>query len=116
MTRALMYTQRDNMSVCVAHNVHLSSKLKNTVMVGPDKALIPGHMDTCSKTHTVRMHSEGYCSWVCMSVCLSVKSHLAYGVSVCPEIGHVLNGQQICGVFSETALLQRFSTPSVVRP
>ena len=61
------------------------------------------------------MRSEGYCSWVC----LSVKSHLAYGVSVRPENAVTYSagneGQKICGVFSETAPLQRSSTPSVVR-
>ena len=31
------------------------------------------------------MHSEDYCSWVCLSVCLSVKSHLTSGASVRPE-------------------------------
>ena len=30
---------------------------------------------------SARMRSEGYCSWVC----LSVKSHLTYGASVRPE-------------------------------
>ena len=70
------------------------------------------------------MRSEGYCSWVCLSVCLcvcvSVKSHLTYGASVRPENAVTYSagneGQKICGVFSETAPLQRSSTPSVVRP
>ena len=70
------------------------------------------------------MRSEGYCSWVCVSVCLcvcvSVKSHLTYGASVRPENAVTYSagneGQKICGVFSETAPLQRSSTPSVVRP
>ena len=57
---------------------------------------------------------------VCLSVCLSVKSHLAYGASVRPENAVTYSagneGQKICGVFSETAPLQRSSTPSVVRP
>ena len=64
------------------------------------------------------MRSEGYCSWVCVSV--SVKSHLTYGASVRPENAVTYSagneGQKICGVFSETAPLQRSSTPSVVRP
>ena len=67
------------------------------------------------------MRSEGYCSWVCLSVCLSVcvsvKSHLTYGASVRPENAVTYSagneGQTFCGVFSETALLQRSSTPSV---
>ena len=64
---------------------------------------------------SARMRSEGYCSWVC----LSVKSHLTYGASVRPENAVTYSagneGQNICGVFSETAPLQRSSTPSVVR-
>ena len=63
------------------------------------------------------MRSEGYCSWVCLSVCLSVKSHLTSGASVRPENAVTYSagneGQNICGVFSETAPLQRSSTPSV---
>ena len=60
------------------------------------------------------MRSEGY-----GSVCVSVKSHLTYGASVRPENAVTYSagnkGQNICGVFSETAPLQRSSTPSVVR-
>ena len=62
------------------------------------------------------MRSEGYGSChVC--VCVSVKSHLTSEASVCPEntvtysAGNVR--QKICGVFSETVLLQRSSTPSL---
>ena len=65
---------------------------------------------------SARMRSEGYCSWVCVSV----KSHLTYGASVRPENAVTYSagneGQKICGVFSETAPLQRSSTPSIVRP
>ena len=54
------------------------------------------------------------------SVCLSVKSHLTYGASVRPENAVTYSagneGQKICEVFSETAPLQRSSTPSIVRP
>ena len=54
---------------------------------------------------------------VCLSVCLSVKSHLTSGASVRPENAVTYSagneGQKICGVFSETAPLQRSSTPSV---
>ena len=50
----------------------------------------------------------------------SVKSHLTYGASVRPENAVTYSagneGQNICGVFSETAPLQRSSTPSIVRP
>ena len=62
---------------------------------------------------------EGYCSWVCVcvSVCLSVKSHLTSGASVHPENTVTYSadneGQTVCGVFSETAPLQRSITPSV---
>ena len=46
-------------------------------------------------------------------------SHLTYGASVRPENAVTYSagneGQKICGVFSETAPLQRSSTPSVVR-
>ena len=49
-----------------------------------------------------------------MSVCLSVKSHLTSGASVRPENTVMYpagnEGQNICGVFSETAPLQRSST------
>ena len=54
---------------------------------------------------------------VCVCVCVSVKSHLTYGASVRPENAVTYSagneGQKICGVFSETAPLQRSSTPSV---
>ena len=52
---------------------------------------------------------------VCLCVCLSVKSHLTSGVSVRREnpvtysVGN--GGKKICGVFYETARLQRSSTP-----
>ena len=60
------------------------------------------------------MRSEGYGSWVCVSVCLSVKSHLTSGVSAHPENTVTYSagngGQKICVFFSETAPLQRSST------
>ena len=47
-------------------------------------------------------------------VCVSVKSHLTSGASVRPEnpITYSVDngGQNICGVFSKTAQLQRSST------
>ena len=53
--------------------------------------------------------------WVGGCVCLSVKSHLTSGASVCSENPVTCSAgnrvQRICGVFSETALLQRSSTP-----
>ena len=61
------------------------------------------------------MHSEGYCSW---SVCVSVKSHLTYGVSVRPENTVTYSagneGQNFCGVFSENAPLLRSSGVAIV--
>ena len=64
------------------------------------------------------MRSEGYSSWVCVSVCLSVKSHLTYGASVRPENAVTYSagneGQKICGVFSEDAPLLRSSRVAVV--
>ena len=64
------------------------------------------------------MRSEGL--YIVVRVCLSVKSHLTYGASVRPENAVTYSagneGQNICGVFSETDALQRSSTPSVVRP
>ena len=57
---------------------------------------------------------------VVLCVCQSVKSHLTSGATVRPENAVTYSardeGQKICGVFSETAPLQRSSTPSVVRP
>ena len=51
---------------------------------------------------------------LCVCMCLSVKSHLTSGASVHPEntVTHSVGdeGQKICGVFSETAPLQRSST------
>ena len=67
--------------------------------------------------HFSAFHSLGLC--VCVCVCVSVKSHLTYGASVRPENAVTYSagneGQKICGVFSETAPLQRSSTPTVVR-
>ena len=79
-----------------------------------------------SRVYTRMIHRRGFSTLVlfigsvCVSVCLSVKSHLTYGASVRPENAVTYSagneGQKICGVFSETAPLQRSSTPSVVRP
>ena len=68
------------------------------------------------------MRSEGYCSWVCLSVCVcvcvSVKSHLTYGASILSENAVTYSagneGQNICGVFSENAPLLRSSGAAVV--
>ena len=68
------------------------------------------------------MRSEGYPRRACaarVTVCLSVSQHLTSGESVRLENAVTYStgdeGQKICGVFSETAPLQRSSTPSVVR-
>ena len=51
------------------------------------------------------MRSEGYCTWSCVCVCVSV-CHLTSGASVCPENTVAYSagngGQKICGVFFET--------------
>ena len=80
------------------------------------------------------MRSEGYGSWV--GLCVSVKSNLTPGASVRPENTVTYSagngGQNICGVFSETApfksygviclpvtsyeVLQRHSTFSTAEP
>ena len=53
---------------------------------------------------------------VCVCVCLQ---HLTYGASVRPENAVTYSagneGQNICGVFSETAPLQRYGTCSLYR-
>ena len=55
---------------------------------------------------------------MCLSVCLSVKSHLTYGASVRSENAVTYStdngGQKICGVFSEDAPLLRSSGAAVV--
>ena len=63
------------------------------------------------------MRSEGYSSWVCLcvylSVCLSVKSHLTYGASVRLENAVTYSagneGQKICGDFSETTVFKSYA-------
>ena len=56
------------------------------------------------------MPSEGYGS-CCVSVCLSVKSHITLETSLWPEKAVMYSGgdkgQKICDIFSETAPLQR---------
>ena len=59
------------------------------------------------------MRSEGYSTWVCVSVCLSVKSHLTYGASVRPENAVAYSagneGQKICGDLPETTALKSYA-------
>ena len=55
---------------------------------------------------------------VCVSVCLSVKSHLSSGASVRPENTVTYSagngGRNICGDFPETAPLQKRYTASCI--
>ena len=64
------------------------------------------------------MRNEGYGSWVCLSVCLSVKPHLTSGASVCPEIDNTYStsnqGQKNCGNFSEIAPLRKYTASCIV--
>ena len=59
------------------------------------------------------MRSEGYSSWVCLCVCLSVESHLTYGASVRPENAVTYSagneGQNICGDFPETTVFKSYA-------
>ena len=52
------------------------------------------------------MRSEGYSSWVCVSVCVCVWSHLTYGASIRPENAVTYlegnEGQKIYGNLPET--------------
>ena len=64
---------------------------------------------------TFSVHAqEDYGSWVCLSGCVSVKSHLTSGASVNPKNTIMYSaGNGGCGVFSETTPLQRSSTFSI---
>ena len=59
------------------------------------------------------MRSEGYSTWVCVSVCLSVKSHLTYGASVRPENAVTYSAgnedQKICGDLPETTAFKSYT-------
>ena len=59
------------------------------------------------------MRSEGYSTWVCVSVCLSVKSHLTYGASVRLENAVTYSagneGQKICGDLPETTAFKSYA-------
>ena len=59
------------------------------------------------------MRSEGYRSWVCLCVCLSLKSHLTYGASVRPENAVTYSagneGQKICGDLPETTAFKSYA-------
>ena len=75
-----------------------------------------------SRVYTRMIHRRGFSTLVLfigsvsLSVCVSVKSHLTYGASVRPENAVTYSAGNEGRVFSETAPLQRSSTPSVVRP
>ena len=62
---------------------------------------------------SARMRSEGYSTWVCMSVCLSVKSHLTYGASVRPENVVTYSagneGKNVCGDLPETTAFKSYA-------
>ena len=57
------------------------------------------------------MRSAG---WVCVSVCLSVKSHLTHGASVRPENTVTYSageeGQNICGDLPQTTAFKSYAT------
>ena len=56
------------------------------------------------------MRSEGYCTWVCVSVCLS---HLTFGASVRPENAVTYSagneGKNICGDLPETTAFKSYA-------
>ena len=59
------------------------------------------------------MCSKGYCTWVCVYVCVSVKSHLTYGASVHPESTVMYSmgneGQNVCGDLPETTAFKSYA-------
>ena len=64
---------------------------------------------------SARMRSEGYGSWVCVFGLLSHISPLVR-LFVLKTLSRTQRAENICRVFSETSLLQRSSTPAVLRP
>ena len=67
---------------------------------------------------TLGAHAQRGLQYLGLSVCLSVKSHLTYGASVCPENAVTYSagneGQKIFGVFSENVPLLRSSRVAIV--
>ena len=64
------------------------------------------------------MRIEGYCSWVCLSVCLL--SHISplerlFILKNTATYSSGNRGRKICGDFSETALWQRYTASCIVR-
>ena len=59
------------------------------------------------------MRSEGYSTWVCVCVCLSVKSHLTYGASVRPENAVTYSAgnksEKICGDLPEMTAFKSYA-------
>ena len=59
------------------------------------------------------MRSEGYCSWVCVSVCVSVKSHLTSEMSnrAIKEHAYLVayERQNICGDLPETTAFKSYA-------
>ena len=59
------------------------------------------------------MRSEGYCSWVCVSVCVSVKSHLTSEMSnqAIKEHAYLVayERQKICGDLPETTAFKSYA-------
>ena len=69
---------------------------------------------------TLGVHAEeGYSTCLCLPVCVSVSHINSLECLFVLKFCHILSGQRrsnICGVFSETALLQTSSTPSIEMP
>ena len=67
---------------------------------------------------TLSVHAQRGLRYLGLCVCLSVKSHLTCGASVCSENTVTYStgneGRKICGVFSENAPLLRSSGVAVV--
>ena len=79
--------------------------------------LLDGTIPVCFTSDSLRAANkavvEGYSSWVCLSVCVSVKSHLTYAVSVRPETAVTYSagnkGQKICGDLPEMTVFKSYA-------
>ena len=108
-----VYVRRDTLQEVEAVKVVKVVKVVTTVKVNTCIQLCVHIYD---KVNPPRMC--GRVIVVALAVCVSVKSDLTSGVSVHPEISVTYSTnfwgfQKICGIFSETAPLQRSSTPSI---